>query len=114
MKGSSKMEQGMEKEFGERKKVLEEQLMKEIMSTIRKKAKGCINGHRAISIKGVLLMICDMDMGRCTGMMELITKGIGLMGFKKGKVNLNFRMEQLKLGFSGKMNILDLLSLNYQ
>ena len=103
----------MVKEFGEKKKVSEEQLMKVIMSTIRKKVKGYTNGLLEIFIKAVLLMIYDTAMEKCTGVMGHFTKVIGLMGFKKERVSSSSKMGPFELESSGKMSILVPLSLNY-
>lgn len=41
-----------------------------------------IHGHQEVVTKAIILTIFDMDMARCTGLMEILTKGTGIKEFK--------------------------------
>lgn len=59
---------------------------KESTYRIEKKDMAFLLGTQETSIRAITTMMKEMDMEKCTGLMEVITKVIGIKGCKKAKV----------------------------
>ena len=66
----------------------------------KKKEKEYSSGNQAIYTKEGIMMMNDMAMERCTGLMDQVIKACGIKGFNMEKAKWSFLMGLLKRGNS--------------
>lgn len=73
--------------------------MRESISWTISTVMGSFDGQVEISIKETISMMKDMDMVKCTGLMEVFTRDNGRKGYNTGMEKCTFLMARRKLEY---------------